>query len=123
MEIILPCLRRIIQISHCYTLREDIISYLTDVSERLAQMIKFILTIFFSAGWHKMIVMETTCLQTVEIYYFGGFVLLFVTMCHGLSSFLLPLIKHSCVLLTDIVPVVMEIIQLDNNDGAHDTTN
>jgi hypothetical protein len=28
--------------------------------------------------------------------------------------------KHSCVLLVDIVPVVMEIIQLDNNDGARD---
>jgi hypothetical protein len=30
--------------------------------------------------------------------------------------------KHSCVLSIDIVPVVMEIIQLDNNDGACDTT-
>ena len=28
--------------------------------------------------------------------------------------------KHSCVLSIDIVPVVMEIIQLDNNDGARD---
>ena len=26
--------------------------------------------------------------------------------------------KHNCVLLVDIVPVFMEIIQLDNNDGA-----
>jgi hypothetical protein len=60
--VILPCLRRIVHISHCSTLRADILSYLTDVSERLAQMIQFILTIFFCAGWHKMIVMETTCL-------------------------------------------------------------
>jgi hypothetical protein len=30
--------------------------------------------------------------------------------------------KHSCVLSIDIVPVVMEIIHLDNNDGAHDAT-
>jgi hypothetical protein len=40
--IILPFLRRIIQISHCSTLREDILSDITDVSERLAQMIQFI---------------------------------------------------------------------------------
>ena len=40
--IILPCLRRIVQISHCSTPREDILSYLTNVSERLAQMIQFI---------------------------------------------------------------------------------
>jgi hypothetical protein len=59
----------------CSTIREaDILSELTDVSERLAQMI----------------VMETACLQTVEIYYCGGFVPLFVTMCHGLSSCVLP---------------------------------
>jgi hypothetical protein len=31
--------------------------------------------------------------------------------------------KHSCVLSIDIVPVVMEIIQLDNNDGARDLIN
>jgi hypothetical protein len=30
--------------------------------------------------------------------------------------------KHSCVMLVDIVPVVMEIIQLDNNDSARDAT-
>ena len=30
--------------------------------------------------------------------------------------------KHSCVLSIDIVLVVMEIIQLDNNDSARDTT-
>jgi hypothetical protein len=30
--------------------------------------------------------------------------------------------KHNCVLSVDIVPVVMEIIQLDNNDGARDAT-
>jgi hypothetical protein len=47
-----------IYISHCSTIREDIVSYLTDVNERLAQMIQFILTIFFCAGWHQMIVME-----------------------------------------------------------------
>jgi hypothetical protein len=39
--VILPCLRRIVQISHYSTLRADILSYLTDVSERLAQMIHF----------------------------------------------------------------------------------
>jgi hypothetical protein len=30
--------------------------------------------------------------------------------------------KHSCVLSIDIVPVSMDIIQLDNNDGARDAT-
>jgi hypothetical protein len=44
------------------------------VSERLAQMI----------------VMETACFQTVDIYYCGGFFPLFVTMCHDLSSCVLP---------------------------------
>jgi hypothetical protein len=63
-------------------MRADIISYLTDVSERLAQMIQFILTIFFCVGWHQRIVMETAYLQTVEIYYCGGYVPLVVTMCH-----------------------------------------
>jgi hypothetical protein len=90
---ILPCLRRIVQISHCSTLRENILSYLTDVSEIFAQMIHFILTIFFCAGWHQMIVMETSCLQTVDIYNCGGFVPLFVTMFHGLSSCVLPWIN------------------------------
>jgi hypothetical protein len=33
-----------------------------------------------------MITMETVCLQTVEVCYCGGYVPLFVTMCHGLSS-------------------------------------
>jgi hypothetical protein len=37
-----------------------------------------------------MIVMETACLQTVEIYYCGGYVPLSVTMCHSLSSCVLP---------------------------------
>ena len=60
------------------------------MSERLAQMIQFILTIFFCAGWHQMIIIEIACLQTVEIYYYGGFVPLLVTMCHGLSSCVLP---------------------------------
>jgi hypothetical protein len=69
-----------------------------------------------------MIVMEIACLQTIEMCYCGGYVPLFVTMCHGLSSCVLPWIKHSCVLSINIVPVVMEIIQLDNNDGARDTT-
>jgi hypothetical protein len=55
-----------------------------------------------------MIVMETACLQTVEIYYCGGYVPLVVTMCHGLSSCVLPWIEHSCVLSIDIVPVVIE---------------
>jgi hypothetical protein len=59
----------------CSTIREvDILSKLTDMSERLAQMI----------------IMETACLETVEIYYCGGFVPLFVTMCHSLSSCVLP---------------------------------
>jgi hypothetical protein len=40
-----------------------------------------------------MIVMETACLQTVDVYYCGGFVPLFVTMCHGLSSCVLPWIN------------------------------
>jgi hypothetical protein len=40
--IILPFLRRIVQISHCSAPRADILSDLIDVSERLAQMIKFI---------------------------------------------------------------------------------
>jgi hypothetical protein len=40
-----------------------------------------------------MIVMETACLQTVEIYYCGGYVPLFVTMCHSLSSCVLPRIN------------------------------
>jgi hypothetical protein len=39
MIIILPCLIRIVNISHCSTLREDILSDITDVSEILAQMI------------------------------------------------------------------------------------
>jgi hypothetical protein len=40
--IIFPCLKRIVQISNCSTLRADILSDLIDVSERLAQMIHFI---------------------------------------------------------------------------------
>ena len=63
------------------------------MSERLAQMVQFILTIFFCAGCHQMIVMEIACLQIVEIYYCGGYVPLFVTMCHGLSSCVLPWIN------------------------------
>jgi hypothetical protein len=58
-------------------MRADILSNLTNVSERLAQMIQFIFNNIFCAGWHQMIVMETTCLQTVEIDYCGGYVPLF----------------------------------------------
>jgi hypothetical protein len=50
MIFILPFLRRIVQISHCSTLRADILSYLTDVSARLAQMIQFIFNNIFYAG-------------------------------------------------------------------------
>jgi hypothetical protein len=42
MTVIVPLLRRIVQISHCSTLREDIISNITNVNERLAQVIQFI---------------------------------------------------------------------------------
>jgi hypothetical protein len=58
-------------------MRVDILSNLTNFSERLAQMIQFIFNNILCAGWHQMIVMETTCLQTVEIYYCGGYVPLF----------------------------------------------
>jgi hypothetical protein len=58
-------------------MRADILSNLTNVSERLAQMIQFIFNNIFYAGWHQMIIMETTYLQTVEIYYYGGYVPLF----------------------------------------------
>jgi hypothetical protein len=34
----------------------------------------------------NMITMETVCLQTTELCYCGGYVPLFVTMCHRLSS-------------------------------------
>jgi hypothetical protein len=40
-----------------------------------------------------MIVIETVRLQTVEICYCGGYVPLFVTMCHDLSSCVLPWIN------------------------------
>jgi hypothetical protein len=63
--IILSCLIRIGKIAHCLCSipRADILSDLTVVSERLAQMVQFIfLTIFFYAGCHQMIVMETSCL-------------------------------------------------------------
>jgi len=43
----------------------------------LAQMIQFIFNNIFCAGWHQMIVMETTYLQRVEMYYCGGYVPLF----------------------------------------------
>jgi hypothetical protein len=58
-------------------MRADILSNLTNMSERLAQMIQFIFNNIFCARWHQMIVMETTYLQTVEIYYCGGYVPLF----------------------------------------------
>jgi hypothetical protein len=59
-------------------MRENILSDLTNVSERLAQRIQFIFNNVFYAGWHQMIVMETTRLQTIEIYYCGGYLSLFV---------------------------------------------
>jgi hypothetical protein len=58
-------------------MREDILSNLTNVSEKLAQMIQFIFNNILCAGSHQMIVMETTYLHTVEIYYCGGYVPLF----------------------------------------------
>jgi hypothetical protein len=67
-------------------MRADILSNLTNMSERLAQMIQFIFNNIFCAGWHQMIVMETTCLQTVEIYYCGGYVPLFVRQIFFQSS-------------------------------------
>ena len=60
----------------------DILSDLIDVSEILAQMVQFIFNNIFCVGCHQMIVMETACLQTVEIYYCGGYVPLVVTMYH-----------------------------------------
>jgi hypothetical protein len=62
-----------------------------------------------------MIVMETASLQTVEICYYGGYVPLFVTMRHGLSSCILPWINT-------VVFYQLILYQLDNNDGARDTT-
>jgi hypothetical protein len=67
-------------------MRADILSNLTNMSERLAQMIQFIFNNIFCAGWHQMIVMETTYLQTVEIYYCGGYVPLFVRQIFFQSS-------------------------------------
>jgi hypothetical protein len=58
-------------------MRAYILSNLTNVSERLDQMIQFIFNNIFCAGWHQMIVMETTYLQRVEMYYCGGYVPLF----------------------------------------------
>jgi hypothetical protein len=40
--VILPCLRTIVQISHYFVHEVDILSDLTNVSERLAQIIQFI---------------------------------------------------------------------------------
>ena len=65
--------------------------------------------------------LETACLQTVEVYYCGGYVPLSVTVSR--IEYLCTIMdKHSCVLSIDIVPIVMEIIQLDNNDDARDAT-
>jgi hypothetical protein len=58
-------------------MRAYILSNLTNVSEILAQMIWFIFNNIFCARWHQMIVMETTYLHEVEIYYCGGYVPLF----------------------------------------------
>jgi hypothetical protein len=67
-------------------MRANILSDLTNVSERSAQRIQFIFNRIFYAGWHQMIVMETTCLQIVEIYYCGGYVPLFVRQIFFQSS-------------------------------------
>ena len=40
-----------------------------------------------------MIVMESSCLQTIDICYCGGYVPLFVTMCHSFISYVLPWIN------------------------------
>jgi hypothetical protein len=55
-------------------MRADILLDLTNVSEISSQRIQFIFNSIFYAGWHQMIVMDTTYLQTVEIYYCGGYV-------------------------------------------------
>jgi hypothetical protein len=60
------------------------------MSEGLAQMIQFIFNNILCVGCHQMIAMETACLQTIEIYYCGGYVSPVVTMCHYLSSYVLP---------------------------------
>jgi hypothetical protein len=57
-----------------------------------------------------MIVMETACLQTVEICYCGGYGPLFVTMCHGLSCSVLPWIDTVVFYQLILYQVVMEII-------------
>jgi hypothetical protein len=43
-------------------MRVGILSDLTNVSERSSQRIQFIFNSIFYAGWHQMIVMETTYL-------------------------------------------------------------
>jgi hypothetical protein len=40
-------------------MRADILSYLTDMSESLAQIIQFIVNNTFCAGWHQMIVIDS----------------------------------------------------------------
>jgi hypothetical protein len=76
--IILPCLRRIVHISHCSTLREDILSDLTDVSEILAQDDSvYIITLFLCR------LISDDCYEDcmiVDVYYCGGCVPLFVTI-------------------------------------------
>ena len=69
-----------------------------------------------------MIVIEIAGLQIVEICCCGGYVPLFVTMCHGLSSCVLPCINTVVFYQLILYLFVMEIIQLDNNDDARDAT-
>jgi hypothetical protein len=51
-----------------------------------------------------------------------GYVPLFVTMCHGLSSCVLPWIDTIVFYQLILYQLSQEIIQLDNNNGARDTT-
>jgi hypothetical protein len=65
-----------------YFLRVDSFPDLIDVSGRMAQMTQFIslfLCMFIS---DDMIAMETICLWTIDVSYYGGCVPLVVTMCH-----------------------------------------
>jgi hypothetical protein len=71
-----------------------------------------------------MIVMEIVYLQTVEICYCRGYVPLFVTMCHGLSIFVLSwidivvfyqliLYQLSCRLSSWIIMMVLVILPVE----------
>ena len=74
--ILLPCLWRIGQIAHCWWGQIFFQISQTWVKDWPREF-SLSLTIFFYAGWHQMIVMETTYLQRVEMYYCGGYVPLF----------------------------------------------